>query len=153
MCWCIRRAARTVHELCACQPLSPTCCTLGSLLPPRSATKPARHARGVGCMQRRSTLLCACYWSDTRAPTCLLPAAAELLQLILRTLHHALADAQHLLDLEARHRLILRCTRPSSSPRSRVSLHPEASLHSEAVQRALRVRSHTGIPQRQPSER
>mgnify|MGYP001194678164 FL=1 len=105
-------------------------------------------------MQRRSsTLLCACYWSDTRANTCLLPAAAELLLLILLSLHHALADAQHLLDLEARHRLILRCTRPSSSPRSRVSLHPEASLHSEAVQRALRVRSHTGIPQRQPSER
>ena len=109
-------------------------------------------------MQRRSStllceLLCACYWSDTRANTCLLPAAAELLLLILLSLHHALADAQHLLDLEARHRLILRCTRPSSSPRSRVSLHPEASLHSEAVQRALRVRSHTGIPQRQPSER
>ena len=106
-------------------------------------------------MQRRSsTLLCACYWSDTRANTCLLPAAAELLLLILLSLHHALADAQHLLDLEARHRLILRCTRPSSSPRSRVSsLHPEASLHSEAVQRALRVRSHTGIPQRQPRER
>eukprot|EP00964_Phaeocystis_antarctica_P033998 scaffold19320_cov71-Phaeocystis_antarctica.AAC.1 len=40
----------------------------------------ARHARGVGCMQRRSTtLLCARYWSDTRANTCLLPAAAELL--------------------------------------------------------------------------
>ena len=68
--------------------------------------------------------------------------------LILLLLHHALADAQHELDLEARHRLSLRRTRPSSSPRSRVSsLHPEASLHSEAVQRALRavgVRSHTG---------
>eukprot|EP00964_Phaeocystis_antarctica_P011920 scaffold6577_cov47-Phaeocystis_antarctica.AAC.1 len=63
-----------------------------------------------------------------------MPAAAELLLLILLSLHHALADAQHLLDLEARHRLTLRCTRPSSSPRSRVSsLHPEASLHSEAV--------------------
>ena len=42
------------------------CC----LLAPK---KPARHARGVGCMQRRSsTLLCACYWSDTLANTCLL---------------------------------------------------------------------------------
>ena len=67
------------------------CC----LLAPK---KPARHARGVGCMQQRSsTLLCARYWSSTLASTCLLPAAADLLLFLLLLLLHALADAQHLM--------------------------------------------------------
>ena len=111
----------------------------------RRREKTTRRTRGA------SGGLCARYWSDTLANTCLLPAARPPTfnpPLAILSLHHALADAQHELDLEARHRLSLRRTRPSSSPRSRVSsLHPEASLHSEAVQRALRavgVRSHTG---------
>ena len=97
------------HELymsCApaslCRPHAAHC----SLLPPRSEEACARHVRGVGCMQRRSTtLLCALYWSrysrEHLSVTCLLPAAAKLLRLLLLLFPHALADAQHLLDLEA----------------------------------------------------
>ena len=108
-------------------------------------------------MRRSTTLLCARYWSDTLYSSEHLPAASRSRAptSVLLLLHNALADAQHLLDLEARHRL-LRRTRPSSSPRSQ----PRVVLASRGVL-ALRGRAagtaralaHTGIPQRQPRER
>lgn len=91
----------------------------------------------MGCMRRSTTLLCARYWSDTLYSSEHLPAASRSRAPIsvLLLLHHALADAQHLLDLEARHRL-LRRTRPSSSPRSQ----PRVVLASRGVL-ALRGRA------------
>ena len=88
-------------------------------------------------MRRSTTLLCARYWSDTLYSSEHLPAASRSRAPIsvLLLLHHALADAQHLLDLEARHRL-LRRTRPSSSPRSQ----PRVVLASRGVL-ALRGRA------------
>ena len=103
---CALGARHELYMSCApaslCRPHAAHC----SLLPPRSEEACARHVRGVGCMQRRSTtLLCALYWSrysrEHLSVTCLLPAAAKLLRLLLLLFPHALADAQHLLDLEA----------------------------------------------------
>ena len=88
-------------------------------------------------MRRSTTLLCARYWSDTLYSNEHLPAASRSRAptSVLLLLHHALADAQHLLDLEARHRLFRR-TRPSSSPRSQ----PRVVLASRGVL-ALRGRA------------
>ena len=102
----------------------------------RDETCKARAARGLYAAQHDAAV-CTLYWSDTLYSSEHLPAASRSRAptSVLLLLHHALADAQHLLDLEARHRL-LRRTRPSSSPRSQ----PRVVLASRGVL-ALRGRA------------
>ena len=96
VCACVgvhtRCAARTVHELCACQPLSPTCCTLLSAASSLRRSLQGTRVAWAVCSSAAARCVHAT-GVDTLASTYLLPAAAELLLfrlllLLSRMAHH-----------------------------------------------------------------